>query len=264
MSSGILLTITRKVVSRILVLIVCMGYGSVKPSLERRIWYILGVLGILYYIFSCTFEIAQVLREDESISEFTYYVANIPVDVIDIIFYLWIVYSLWYTLQELKLNKQTAKMQLYNRLFVMLVCYLCLSILTVTIQAISLKIGEISTTDWQYHWLFQAVHEILFFLAFLTIIILWRPSRHNKRYLYSEQLTTSDEFMNASDDEQTDIEMMLQEVDSDSDDEDIIPSNKRGKNRLRHVEHSLPTPVTPAHHISDANTSTTTTTTSYK
>lgn len=238
-TSGIILTIIRKVVSRILALIVCMGYGSVRPSLERHTWYSLGILGLLYFISSCIYEIAQVLYDEETITEFWFLISNIPVDIFDIIFYGWIISSLWYTIRDLRANKQTAKMTVYNKLFIMLLVYLCSSILVLLVQGFY-NVTKAYSTQWPYYWIFHAANNLLFYLAFLTIIILWRPSMHNKRYLYSEQLT-SDEFMNDSDENQLDIEMMLQENDSDSDDE--ITVAKRGKNRLRHVEFSVPTPA---------------------
>jgi hypothetical protein len=121
----------------------------------------------------------------------------------------------------------------------MLLTYAILSIILLVGEALY-NVSKVHYKLWPYHWMFQAGNQTLFFFAFLTIIVLWRPSRHNKRYLYSEQLTTSDEFMNASDDDQMDIEMMLQEDDSDEEED------TRGRNRLRHVDHSLPTPATPA------------------
>ncbi|KAL0490628.1 5 TM domain-containing transmembrane protein [Acrasis kona] len=100
--SGVVLTIARKSVARVLVLIVCMGYGTSKPSLSARTWSWMIVVGILYCITCLIYEVAEYLSDMNALEDAWKQIANLPVSLIDIVFYLWIVYSLWSTMNDLK------------------------------------------------------------------------------------------------------------------------------------------------------------------
>lgn len=53
--------------------------------------------------------------------------------------------------------------------------------------------GDVYETNrWQRVWVFEAFWEVLFLFVLCTILILWRPTKNNTRYAYSEELSPED------------------------------------------------------------------------
>ncbi|GJP47566.1 hypothetical protein CLOM_g6750 [Closterium sp. NIES-68] len=104
----------RKAVSRVLVLIVAMGYGVVRPTLGGLSGKVMA-LGAGYF---CAVELLDVMQnvgaiDDLNSSERLFLV--LPVAVLDAIFILWIFSSLSKTLSLLQTKRSGSKLELYRK-----------------------------------------------------------------------------------------------------------------------------------------------------
>jgi hypothetical protein len=127
---GIVLTSLRLTMSRVLVVSVSLGFGSVRSSLGNTKYKLL-VIGFIY--FAC--ETAMELMERQSsvskqMERWRVWVA-IPVALLNAIFYVWIFSGLNTTIAVLTQKQQHAKLRVYRKFFGVLVFCLIASVLFV-------------------------------------------------------------------------------------------------------------------------------------
>jgi hypothetical protein len=94
-------TAVKKTVSRLLLLVVSMGYGVVRPTLGG-ITYKVAALGIVYFIASEALELVENLGNINDFSGKTRLFLVLPVAILDATFIIWIFSSLSRTLEKLQ------------------------------------------------------------------------------------------------------------------------------------------------------------------
>jgi len=96
-------TSVKKTLSRLLLLVVSMGYGVVRPTLGgNRIAYRVLLLGLLYFVASEALELVEHLGNINDFSGKTKLLLVLPVVCLDSCFILWIFSSLSKTLEKLQ------------------------------------------------------------------------------------------------------------------------------------------------------------------
>jgi len=185
MVSAIVVGTVKKTVSRLLVLVVCMGYGIVKPNLGERAWQIVA-FGVVYCVFSAILDVIKALSHDNDVSGGFFILVIIPVAVLDSVFYLWTFMSLYDVVAQLEERRQTVKLQLYRRFIWVLGTCLVLSCVWVLYQMYFLW-ANLFPTAWQYAWMFDAYWYVLSLAILLAIMFLWAPNENSKRYAYYEE-----------------------------------------------------------------------------
>lgn len=189
---GILISSFKRTISRVLVLVVSMGYGVVKPTLGTTT-YKIATIGGLYFIFSGILNILE-LEPDFEASDLgvalTLFLV-IPVAVMDTAFYWWIFVSLLQTLTRLKSRKQSVKYAMYMDFLGVLVASAVFSAVVVIFQLAYVM----SNPDdwWRVYWLggpgFSTAFPVIVYMIILVAISwIWRPVENNTRYAYSELL----------------------------------------------------------------------------
>ena len=93
----------RKTVSRMLVLVVSMGYGVVRPTLGGLSKQ-LGALGACYFIASSALEMMTNVGSIDDLTSGARVFLVLPVAILDAIFILWIFTSLSKTLSQLQVR----------------------------------------------------------------------------------------------------------------------------------------------------------------
>lgn len=168
--------------ARILVIVVSVGFGIVKPRLGRTL-YFLGAAGLLYFVFSASQGVHY--RENRSIQKknVTAFLALV-LAIIDAIFFYWIFHSLVRTMRTLKLRKNTVKLSVYKSFTYTLLFALIASLLFAFWSLATFQLGD-CIKNWRELWLDDVFWPLLFSLLLLMIMILWRPSGSNLRYAYS-------------------------------------------------------------------------------
>jgi len=198
---GVLLSSVKRTLSRLLVLIVCMGYGVMKPALESDQKAKVIVLGVVYFFFSSVYDVMS------SYSQMTYIMQHIrafflfPVAALDSLFFLWILQEISGNIQHLTENKQQAKLRIYQRFWQILVITALFSVFWALYQ-VFVTMGSNEDSRWDSLWAFEGMWHIIYFAVLIAISVLWRPSANASAYAYSEQLKTGDD-----DDDELGVEM---------------------------------------------------------
>ncbi|KAL5974810.1 Transmembrane protein 87A [Asimina triloba] len=104
----------KKTVSRLLLLVVSMGYGVVRPTLGG-ITSRVAILGIVYFAATEALELVEHLGNINDFSGKAKLFLVLPVAILDACFILWIFSSLSQTLEKLQMRRSAAKLELYRK-----------------------------------------------------------------------------------------------------------------------------------------------------
>ncbi|XP_057979356.1 uncharacterized protein LOC131165497 isoform X2 [Malania oleifera] len=143
----------KKTVSRLLLLVVSMGYGVVRPTLGGITSKVL-LLGVLYFAASEALELIEHLGNINDFSGKAKLFLVLPVALLDACFILWIFSSLSKTLEKLQLYFNATD-----------------------------PLSEL----WRRAWIIPAFWTSLAYLLLAVICVLLAPSHNPTRYAYSEE-----------------------------------------------------------------------------
>lgn len=180
----------KKTVSRLLLLVVSMGFGVVKPTLGGITSKVL-TLGAIYFVATEALELVEHLGNINDFSGKTKLFLVLPVAFLDSCFILWIFSSLSRTLEKLQMRRNMAKLELYRKFTNSLAVSVLLSIAWIGFELYfnaTDPLGEL----WQIAWIIPAFWTLLAYSLLAVICVLWAPSRNPTRYAYLEE--TGDDF----------------------------------------------------------------------
>lgn len=183
-------TAVKKTVSRLLLLVVSMGYGVVRPTLGG-ITSKVALLGVVYFIASEALELVEHLGNINDFSGKARLFLVLPVALLDACFIVWIFSSLSKTLEKLQLRRSVAKLDLYRKFTNSLAVSVLLSVAWIGYELYFNATDPLSEL-WQRAWIISAFWNILSYILLAVICILWAPSQNPTRYAYSEE--TGDDF----------------------------------------------------------------------
>ncbi|KAM4014133.1 LOW QUALITY PROTEIN: transmembrane protein 87A [Anomaloglossus baeobatrachus] len=196
---GELLSAVKRSLARILVIIVSLGYGIVKPRLGATLHKVV-MAGALYLLFS---GMEGVLRVTGHYFYTMAIIANLSLSFIDACILFWIFISLTQTMKLLTLRRNVVKLSLYRHFTNTLILAVVASIIFIIWTTMKFRLVDCQS-DWQELWVDDAIWRLLFSMILFVIMVLWRPSANNQRFAFSP-LNEEDE----EDDEQK--EPMLKE-----------------------------------------------------
>ncbi|XP_077629623.1 transmembrane protein 87B [Crocuta crocuta] len=183
-----LLSAVKRTLARLLVIIVSLGYGIVKPRLGTVMHRVVG-LGILYFIFAA---IEGVMRVIGGSNHLAVIFGDIILAVIDSIFVWFIFISLAQTMKTLRLRKNTVKFSLYRHFTNTLIFAVLASVVFMVWTTKTFRIAKCQS-DWMERWVDDAFWSFLFSLILIVIMFLWRPSANNQRYAFMPLIDDSDD-----------------------------------------------------------------------
>ena len=179
--------------SRMLVLVVSMGYGVVLPRLGARVNRVL-VLGAVYFVFGTLLSVVEWLGHSEELGVGTRLVFVVPVAVLDSLFSVWIFSELSATVTQLQARNQRTKLQLYRRFTRIVGALVLVSLLWSSYEVYATSpAGTPFERRWRSFWALEAAWPLLYFVVLLAIMWLWAPSKNAVRYAYSEELALDSE-----------------------------------------------------------------------
>ncbi|CAF1569779.1 unnamed protein product [Rotaria magnacalcarata] len=193
-----ILSCLKRAVSRMLVIIVALGYGIVKPRLGPLKQKLIA-MGILYFGIATTEAILRInTKHDETNNKIL--ISRIPLAVIDALMYYWIFTSLVATTRALRLRNNLLKLNVYRHFTNTILFAIAASVL---FMIWSLKSHFFTTciTNWREFWVDDVFWHILFSIILLVIMFLFRPSNNNQRYAFVPLLDHSDNDDNEFDEE---------------------------------------------------------------
>jgi len=174
MISGVIISTIKKSLSRVLVLVISMGWDLVKPTLgpdrDRVIF-----IGVVYTAFYGTLNINELVEGTIVLSIMDFFFVLCTVAVLESVFYWWIFSSLVKTIQQLTNRKQLIKLEMYKRFFGTLVV---IGIISSILLAIQLYIGVMSDAMWRVWWVWDALWDLPYFAILVTIVMIWRPTQN--------------------------------------------------------------------------------------
>ncbi|XP_077232824.1 lung seven transmembrane receptor family protein [Tasmannia lanceolata] len=174
----------KKTVSRLLLLVVSMGYGVVKPTLGG-ISSKIALLGVIYFVASEALELVEHLGNINDFSSKAKLFLVLPVAILDACFILWIFSSLSKTLEKLQTRRSMAKLELYRKFTNALAVSVLLSVTWIGYE-LYFNASDPLSELWERSWIIPAFWAVLAYLLLAVICVLWAPSHNPTRYAYSE------------------------------------------------------------------------------
>lgn len=173
----------KRAAARMLVIIVSMGFGVIKPRLGPMLHRIIGV-GALFFILA---SIEAFIRVDAAVTDVgnrALIFTQIPLAILDSIICWWIFVNLLSTMKTLRLRRNVIKLALYRN-FANIIIFMVLASVIFILWDINEHRSQSCLKAWDDMWLRDAFWHILFSIILFSIMVLWRPSAMNQRYAYS-------------------------------------------------------------------------------
>ncbi|XP_034753381.1 transmembrane protein 87A isoform X2 [Etheostoma cragini] len=183
-----LVSALKRTLARLLVIIVSLGYGILKPRLGQVMHRVVG-LGILYFAFA---SIEGVLRITGGRDNGPALITAIVLSVLDSCAIWCIFVSLAQTIKTLKLRRNPVKLSLYRHFTNTLIFAVIASIIFMGWTAKKFRLAECQS-DWIELWVEDAFWRFLFSAILFVIMFLWRPSANNQRYAFTPLIDDSDD-----------------------------------------------------------------------
>ncbi|CAI7739275.1 unnamed protein product [Closterium sp. NIES-53] len=176
----------RKAVSRVLVLVVSMGFGVVRPTLGGLSGKVVA-LGVGYFAAVELLDVMQNVGAIDDLTSSERLFLVLPVAVLDAIFILWIFSALSKTLAQLQAKRTTHKLELYRKFTNGLAIAVLVSVAWIGFE-MYLRTSDPYNEQWEGDWITGCFWHVLTLMLLCLICVLWAPSRNATRYAYSEDV----------------------------------------------------------------------------
>lgn len=173
-----------------LLLIVCMGYGVVKPSLGKTMWYV-RALALCHFVFGVIYAVASLTVTPDSAGPLVLLVI-LPLAATLTAFYVWTLNSLNYTMKDLMERKQSIKAMMYRKLW-----YCILASILVIFGFFFLNSftfagrgsPDFVPNHWKTRWfILDGWLNIVYLVDIAYVAYLWRPTANNRRFAMSDEV----------------------------------------------------------------------------
>uniref|UniRef100_A0A8D8LB16 Transmembrane protein 87A n=1 Tax=Cacopsylla melanoneura TaxID=428564 RepID=A0A8D8LB16_9HEMI len=179
-----LVSCAKRTVARMLVIVVSLGFGIVKPRLGAMLHRVV-VVGVLYFGLATLEAYLRIYDERNNIM-----LSSIPLALLDSTICWWIFTSLVHTTRTLRLRHNLVKLSLYTH-FMHTLTFAVLSSVVFMLYSISQHRVAECVTRWKELWIDDAYWHLLFSLILIVIMILWRPMNNSQRYAFTPLLDPS-------------------------------------------------------------------------
>ncbi|KAI0851774.1 lung seven transmembrane receptor-domain-containing protein [Daldinia vernicosa] len=178
-----------------LLLIVCMGYGVVKPSLGKTMVHVRW-LAIAHFIFGLVYAVTSLLVSPDTAGPLVLLIV-LPLAGTLTGFYVWTLSSLNATLKDLRERKQTVKEAMYKKL------WWCILISILVIFGFfffnSFSFASASDPDYvPFHWksrwfILDGWLNLVYFADVAWVAYVWRPTANNRRFAMSDEIAQDED-----------------------------------------------------------------------
>lgn len=181
-----------------LLLIVCMGYGVVKPTLGKTMT-LVRWLAVAHFIFGVIYAVASLTVRPDDAGPLVLLVI-LPLSATLTAFYIWTLHSLNLTMKDLVERKQHVKASMYKSLWwcilgSIVVIFGFFFINSFTFAGASSP--EFAPTHWQTRWfVLDGWLNLVYFADVCFVAYMWRPTANNRRFAMSEEVRTQQQLVN--------------------------------------------------------------------
>ena len=180
----------RNSLSFFLLLIVCMGYGVVKPSLGKTMIYV-RFLAIGHFVFGVIYAIASLSVTPDNVGPLVLLVI-LPLAGTLTAFYVWTLNSLNMTMKDLIDRKQKTKAMMYKKLWWCILGSIFVIFGFFFINSFTLagsSEANFVPEHWQTRWfVLDGWLNIVYLFDVAFIAYLWRPTANNRRFAMSDEV----------------------------------------------------------------------------
>ncbi|KAF2835354.1 hypothetical protein M501DRAFT_441818 [Patellaria atrata CBS 101060] len=173
-----------------LLLIVCMGYGVVKPSLGKTMIYVRW-LAAAHFVFGVVYAVASLTVRPEDAGPIVLLVI-LPLSGTLTAFYIWTLNSLSMTMKDLFDRKQHVKGMMYKRLWWCILGSILVIFAFFFFNSFSFAgVGDpdFAPTHWQTRWfVLDGWLNLVYFADVCFVAYLWRPTANNRRFAMSDEV----------------------------------------------------------------------------
>ncbi|XP_057455047.1 uncharacterized protein LOC130746437 [Lotus japonicus] len=181
----------KRTVARLIILIVAMGYGVVRPTLGGLTSKVI-MLGGTFFVASEVLELVEHVGAISDLSGKAKLFLVLPSAVLDVFFILWIFTSLSATLTKLQARRMMIKLDMYRKFTNALAVAVIVSVGWICYE-LHFKSNDVYNERWQNAWIIPAFWQVLSYSLLCVICALWAPSQNSTRYAYRGD-DGSDEF----------------------------------------------------------------------
>ncbi|KAL1341130.1 hypothetical protein HN51_027602 [Arachis hypogaea] len=174
----------KRTVARMVILMVSMGYGVVRPTLGGLTSKVV-MLGGTFFLASEVLELVENVGAVSDLSGKARLFLVLPSAVLDVFFILWIFTSLSATLNKLQARRMLVKLDIYRKFTNALAVAVIVSVGWICYE-LYFKSKDIYNEKWQNAWVIPAFWQVLSFSLLCVICVLWAPSQNSTRYAYRD------------------------------------------------------------------------------
>ncbi|CAB3222594.1 unnamed protein product [Arctia plantaginis] len=239
-------SVAKRALARMLVIIVSLGFGIVKPRLGPALQRVVGT-GLLWGVLAGIHAWLR-LHYKASDSNRDLLLSEVPLSLLESAICWWVFVSLAHTMRTLQLRRNTIKLSLYRHFTNTLIFAVISSVVFMLYSIKSYRVFK-CITEWKEVWMDEAYWHILFASVLTVIMVLWRPTNNNQRYAFTPLLDY------AEDDEEEEEQFVndaygvkMRGTNSTSEmieGRDSEPNTNSLDSDLRWVEENIPTSTLP-------------------
>jgi len=176
-----------------LLLIVCMGYGVVKPSLGKTMTYV-RFLAIAHFAFGVMYAVASLSVTPDSAGPLVLLVI-LPLAATLTAFYVWTLNSLNLTMKDLMQRKQSVKALMYRKLWWCILGSIMVIFGFFFINSFTFagrSDPDFVPDHWQTRWfILDGWLNLVYLFDIAYVAYLWRPTANNRRFAMSDEVGLS-------------------------------------------------------------------------
>jgi hypothetical protein len=173
-----------------LLLIVCMGYGVVKPTLGRTMVWV-RILAITHFVFGMIYSIASLSIAPDSAGPLVLLVI-LPLAATLTAFYVWTLNSLNSTMKDLMERRQKTKALMYKKLWWCILGSIVVIFGFFFLNSIAFaghNAANFVPDHWKTRWfVLDGWLNIVYLFDIGFIAYLWRPTANNRRFAMSDEV----------------------------------------------------------------------------
>lgn len=234
------LSCLKRSLARLLVVVVSLGFGIVKPRLGPLLHRVLAV-GAAYFLLASLEGCLRTLKPKNTPDRLLT-VLGIGLALLDSAICWWIFSSLSQTTRTLRLRRNVIKLSLYRHFTNTLIFAVLASVVFMVWVTFDHRTAE-CLTDWKELWFDEGYWHLLFSLLLLVIMFLWRPTNNNKRYAFTPLLDAPDDEQDEEEEQQAPhdaFEGMKMRATKPATGQPAAASKEEPEDDLKWVEETIP------------------------
>lgn len=174
-----------------LLLIVCMGYGVVKPSLGKTMTYV-RFLALAHFVFGVIYAVASLNITPENAGPLVLLVI-LPLAATLTAFYVWTLNSLSLTMKDLLERKQNVKAMMYRKLWYCIIASILVIFAFFFFNSFTFAgrgDPDFVPDHWKTRWfILDGWLNLVYLVDIAYVAYLWRPTVNNRRFAMSDEVS---------------------------------------------------------------------------